>query len=500
MRRRVTAVIWQGALPGQNHGVLHRLCFALLLWPTLASAGQQAGPAAPIPVIRWQVRDTTRVERWRFFQPRPGGGDPDYTFMANRLFAGLDYRGRRLDATVGLQYVQFGGLPTTATGPGALGTGALYYDQAGRTDSRQLYLRTLSVRVKSLAPGLVIQAGRFGYASGAESASGNAQIEATKRLRLDSRLIGEFEWSIYQRSFDGVRVDLDRTRWHGTASWFRPTQGGFEEQAGHPLRHVGVSAVTFSLRPGPSLRRTDLQTFLYRYTDTRPVRARPDNSGIAASSVDVAITSLGASLVGAYPVARGDLDLLGWMVWQRGDWYGQRHSANAAAAEIGYRLGGARLKPWVRAGWFRSSGDSTPADNRHQTFFQMMPTARRYALSTAYNLMNLSEIFGQTIVRPASTLTVRLDVHRLRLTSASDLWYGGSGATASMGAGFGYAGRRSNGSRRLGTMVEGTADWTITTHLSVNGYVGRLLGHEVVSGTFAGTTLLFGYLETVVGF
>jgi hypothetical protein len=480
--------------------VIHRVCVALLLWPALAAADQQAGPTAPAPAVRWQISDTTRVEHWRFFEPRPGGGDPDYTFVANRLFAGLDYRGRRLDVAAGVQYVQFGGLPTRASGPGALGTGPQYFDQAGRTDSRQVYLRTLHMRLRPSRSGVIIQAGRFGYASGAESTSGNVQIEATKRLRLDSRLIGEFEWSIYQRSFDGLRVDVDRRRWHGTAAWFRPTQGGFEEQAGRPLRHVGLSAVTFSLRPGPSLRRTDVQAFLYRYTDTRAVHARPDNTAVSASSVDIDITSLGTSLVGAYPVARGDIDILGWAVWQRGDWYGQRHAASALATEIGYRPGGAGIRPWLRGGWFRSSGDTSSTDDRHGTFFQMMPTARRYALSTAYNLMNLSDIFGQVIVRPWSRLNVRLDVHRLRLTSAADLWYAGSGATASTGSAFGYAGRRSNGSRVLGTMVEGAADWTVATHLSVNGYVGRLSGGEIVSGTFAGTTLLFAYLEAVVGF
>ncbi|MBA2302669.1 MAG: hypothetical protein H0W08_08550, partial [Acidobacteria bacterium] len=64
-------------------------------------------------------------------------------------------------------------------------------------------------------------------------------------------------------------------------------------------------------------------------------------------------------------------------------------------------------------------------------------------------------------------------VHRLDLASAADLWYAGSGATLSQGNAFGYAGRRSNGSTRLGTSLEMSADYTVTSRWSVNGFVAR---------------------------
>ena len=473
----------------------------LIGFPTLAPAQQTTpGPATP-PAARLIVKDTTRVEVWRFFEPPAGGGNPNYAFVANRLFAGVELRRTRVDATAALQYVQFGGLPEHATGPGPLGTGAQYFDHAGSTTSHQVYLRTLFVRLKNVARGVNVQAGRFGYASGAESASGDAKIEAVKRQRLDSRLIGEFEWSIYQRAFDGARVDVDRRAWHATASWFEPTQGGFEEQAGRLMRHVSVAAVTVSARPNPALRHTDLQGFVYRYDDSRPVRSRPDNTLQAATSVDVHITSAGTSLVGAYPAGpKGQVDVLGWLVWQGGHWYGQTHRANAVAAELGYERPKAKWRPWVRGGWFRSSGDGHATDARHGTFFQMLPTARRYSLSTAYNLMNLSEVFGQVIARPRTSVTMRFDIHHLRLTDAADLWYAGSGATQRAGTTFGFSGRRSNGSTDLGTMVEGAADWAVSPHLSLNGYLGHLGAGYVVGKTFAGRTMNFGYLETIVTF
>ena len=85
--------------------------------------------------------------------------------------------------------------------PGALGTGALYFDASQDTNSNQVYLKTLNLRLTP-TPGFTVAIGRLPYATGSESPSGVPAIEAVKRQRLDSRLIGEFEWSIYQRVFD----------------------------------------------------------------------------------------------------------------------------------------------------------------------------------------------------------------------------------------------------------------------------------------------------------
>jgi len=35
------------------------------------------------------------------------------------------------------------------------------------------------------------------------------------------------------------------------------------------------------------------------------------------------------------------------------------------------------LKPWLRGGYYYGSGDGNPNDNRHGTFFQILPTAPR---------------------------------------------------------------------------------------------------------------------------
>lgn len=446
--------------------------------------------------MQWSVTNTTRAESWSFFDPPSTGGNPDYTFLANRLRIGVDRTWRRVDVSASVQYVQFGGLPSHAVGPGALGTGALYFDHSGRTDSRGVYARTLFARVR-LPGGVVVQGGRLPYQSGAESPSGQPKIEAVKRARLDSRLIGEFEWSLYQRTFDGVRADLDRKRWHVTTAWLSPTQGGFEDDAGARMGGINIGAGSLTLRPSVCLPSTDVSVFALNYHDNRPVTARPDNTGLAAERVDVDVVTLGTSLVGSSARGPGEIDWLTWFAAQTGTWYSQPHRAWSLAMEAGYQWKSG-WQPWLRGGFLRASGDHDAGDDRHQTFFPVLPTVRKYAFTAAYAPMNLRDAYVEAIFRPVSRATVRADVRRLWLDAAVDLWYAGSGASQQRGTVFGYAGRRSGGATGLGTVLEGAGNITLGPHWSINGFAGAMRGGPVVQTLFAGEWLRFLYIENVI--
>src|SRR5262249_4199387 len=154
-----------------------------------------------------------------------------YTFLGNRLSFGVTAEGRRWKAVGELQYMQLWNLPEDAFAPGPMGDGALYFASALQSRAYQFYPRYLNGTWKDALPGLSLTARRMGSASGAESDSGVPAIETLKHERLASRLIGEFDWSIVQRGFDGVRVDVDRPGWHATGTAVMPTQGGYEESA-----------------------------------------------------------------------------------------------------------------------------------------------------------------------------------------------------------------------------------------------------------------------------
>ena len=480
------------------------LGFAVLLCVITAAAradAQQAAPAAGQPAAstwRFTAVNLTRVESWRFFDPPPGGGDPDYTFIANRLRAGLTKSWPRVEAAGALQYVQFGGLPANAIGPGFLGTGALYYFHSSSTTSHGVYVPALNLRLK-LPAGVTIQAGRFGYTSGAEAPSGSARIETIKRSRADSRLVGDFEWSLYQRAFDGVRGDLDRQGWHLSAAYLRPTQGGFEESAGKSLGPVDLGAFTATWRPGTLLPNTDVAAFSYIYSDDRFVTTRPDNTGLSATRARITVATLGGSAIGSRRAAALEVDWLAWYAHQTGSWYGQDHRAFSLALEGGvqWRSG---WQPWLRGGYLHASGDGDPGDDQHETYFPMVPTVRRYSFTTIYAPMNLRDAFVEVIVRPSSRVRGRADVRQLWLAEGVDRWYAGSGATQSSGTYFGYAGRSSGGGTAFGTVIEGALDVTLGRHLGLNGFIGTMNAGNVVATLFRGGWARFAYFESVIQF
>jgi hypothetical protein len=480
--------------------------FVLLAAVLIVACDQSvSAQGQPPPTVQPFFRNLTRYEAWRYFEPPPATatftpGDPTTDHIGNRLQAGVRVRRGPMDATFALQYVQFGGLPDDAIGPGALGTGALYYDHSGDTASHQVFLKAANVAFRRLAGRLDVQVGRMPYTSGAERPSGVAKIEAVKRQRIDSRLVGEFEWSLYQRAYDGLRVDWAAKSFQATATAFQPTQGGFEDAAGVSMSGVRVYSGVITTAPGAIVPHTELQVFAHGYTDDRPVSARPDNTGRRVTAVDVAMTTIGAHLVGARPAGPGELDTMVWTAGQFGSWYEQDHRAFAIVAEAGYQWSKVRWTPWVRGGISWLSGDHDPADDTHGTFFPMVPTVRRFSQSTLYSLANLRDVMVQTIVRPRPTITARVDLHLLGLADASDGWYAGSGATQESGRIFGYTLRPSGGESRLTELIEGSVDWRYNVHWSVNGYLGVASRGPVVRTSFADGPAVFFYLENVLAF
>jgi hypothetical protein len=114
--------------------------------------------------------------------------------------------------------------------------------------------------------------------------------------------------------------------------------------------------------------------------------------------------------------------------------------------------------------------------------------------------MNNMDLFAQVMLRLRPRLAVRLDWHRVGLASSRDAWYSGSGATQNRGTLFGYSTRPSNGARSLVTIADASADYAISRHWSVNGYLSAGRSGDVVRPEFAGRILSFGYVENVLQF
>ncbi len=469
------------------------------------------------------VSNVTRVEAWSFFEPRADllvpvdqpVGNPDYAFVGNRAELGVRVDGETFDLAGAFNYVRLENLPTDAIGPGGLGSGAFYFAATGVRYSYQLYLSELTVRVKSRDRRRSLTIGRMPYSSGVRQSPGEASLRSVNeqplpsyggshghgidrltRERLQSRLIGNFEWSFYQRRFDGARFDVDRDRWQFTAAAFVPTQGGFEESTNLsiPKIQLGVGSATRTTD------RSESQAFAYLYRDRRSGDvAVVDNTFSDDLPVNITIGTFGGSHALVRPTRAGEFDLAGWGALQAGDWYGASHFGGSATVEAGHRWTGAALRPWLRGGYLWASGDGDPRDDRHHTFFQMLPSSRQYALSAVYTQMNVHDLFAQAFIEPRR-FRARIEVHRLALANGRDLWYQGSGATASRDRFFGFSGRAAGGESSLGTVLEGTIDVPIRAHWSVNGYAGTMWGGRVVERMFTGTRLISWSIENVIRF
>ena len=451
------------------------------------------------------ISNVTRVESWSYFQPKgdplalppPGSaplGSPNYTFVGDRAELGVRVEGTRWDLSGAFNYVRLENLPTRAIGPGALGSGAFYFAATGVRYSYQLYLGELTAKLKA-GNGTSLTVGRMLFASGAEFVSSDSSLEHLKRDRLHSRLIGNFEHSLYQRRFDGVRVDVDRSRWHVTAAAFVPTQGGFEESTNLSMPNVQVATASLT-RKAPS---SEYQLFGASYRDRRGEMAVVDNTFSPDRPVDVTIATAGASYARVSPTPAGELDAVAWGAVQLGEWYGRSHRAASAAIEAGHRWTRARYRPRLRAGYLWASGDGNGGDDRHGTFFQMLPSSQKYGMSAVYSQMNLRDGFVQLAIEPGG-VRARIEVHALHLASGADLWYHGSGATASKGRFFGFSGRAARGDTALGTVLEGTVDVPIRKHWSISGYAGTMSAGAAVRHWFTNKRFVLWSLDNVISF
>ena len=445
------------------------LLIVVLLLAAASATVDAQNPDEPRATLLFQ--NVTRAESWSFFDPADIETDSDYTLVSNRARLGVRVDTRRIAFEGAFQYAQLLGLPDRAFGPGPLGPGALYFASAGMPEAYQLYFKSMSLTIKDVVPRLSMRVGRMSYASDEETP-------------YTGRLIGNVEWTPFERAFDGVRVDYLRQSWRIHAAFIMPTQGAFEESANPTIGKVQVSTVEFNSRYG--------QLFAHSYRDTRAVTARPDNTGFAADRADIRLHTVGgsAALAGIHV----------WAAVQRGEWYGDSHRAFSLSADAGRRWDRVRWAPRAFAGVMYASGDDDPNDRRHGTFFPMLPTTRPDVLRGTYAQMNLRDVYAGVEVHPRTRLRLSAEVHVLALADRQDRWYSGTGATAIRGEYFGFTSRRSTLRHGLGTLTQASLAMQMKPRWTLRGALGVVRGGDVVRRQFTDSTLWVAAVESAVSF
>ena len=471
------------------------VCASLLL-PSLTFAQAAREIKIGDAVVSSSLR--SRMYSWDWFGDTPNG---DYTYSGSLLRIGIAETKPKFDWQVEFAVPALVNMPTAAVMPaplGQLGLGGSYAAaNSGATNSSSIFLKQGSFRVKGLGgvAGQSLKVGRMEFIDGSEVAPAHSTLAALKRDRIAQRLLANFGFTDVQRSLDGAQYVLNMPRFNVTAVAARPTEGVFQVDGWNELKiNVYYGALTGQHGKYAA---TDWRVFVLGYRDYRNGVVKTDNRPAALRNIDadaINIGTYGGHILQIVPTMSGPVDLLFWGALQSGTWGTQSHRAGAFAAEAGWQPAVLpKIKPWIRGGYDVGSGDDNPTDGTHSTFFQVLPTPRIYARTPFYNMMNSKDAFAELILRP-KRVTLRSDIHVLRLADAGDLWYVGGGAFQATT--FGYTGRPSNGQSTLGTLYDVSADITLTPHVGVGGYFGYASGGLVTQAIYSGSNAVhLGFFE-----
>ena len=424
-------------------------------------------------------------------------GAERYAFFASQLRAGLRILYAPVEVVIDLQDTRIAGLPDDATlapPQGSLGPGAVYFQHTRQRSQGEPFLKQGHLTLRMA--GVTATVGRFEYRDGLETLPADGTLLALKRSRIAERLIGAFDFTHVTRSMDGGRVAYDRPDWNVTAFAAHPTDGGFEVSANRELDRIGVTGLALGLKRVPFALPVDARLFYLYYDDQRRHTLKTDNRPFPIRVSDharLAIHTIGAHALTAIDVGPGTIDLLLWGAAQTGRWGRQDHDAWAYAIEAGYQLPRVPWAPWLRIGFNRSTGDDTPGDDQHETFFQLLPTARTYAPFPFYNMMNNEDVLAELILRPHDRVTVKTEYHRLRLSAGHDLWYAGGGAGNDDV--FGFSGAPALGRRNLAHVASLSITATILPQVTVSGFYGHAFGGGVVRRSFQDSDADYGFVE-----
>jgi hypothetical protein len=490
---------------------MRKLLGVALAWSVLAGVPTfAADPSAPestewLDHLTLTLSNRVRGEFVDWFEPKPAAnasGAQRYDFFGNQFRLGVRLDLPQLVFFVEGQHTQIDNLPSDASlsraNGGNLGPGAIYFANTHQGNQGEPFLKQGYFTLRNLpdAEGFAFTGGRFEYSDGLETVPADPALAWLKRTRIAERLIGPFGYTDVTRSFDGGRLVYDEPAFNVTGMVTAPTQGGFEIDANKEL-NIWLAGCAATLKQLQNMAPLDARLFYIFYRDNRDQTTIVDNRlTLKTPPKDhgpITVHTWGAHAITVVDAGPGKADGLLWGALQSGEWGQQNDFGWAYAVETGYQLPQLFAAPWLRVGYDRSSGDTDPNDGSHKTFFQILPTARIYAQTPFYNLMNSGDLFTELVLKPHSKVTVRTDYHWLQLTTSKDLWYSGGGATNETF--FGYQGLNSGGKNQLADFTDISITVAILKQVTAYAYYGHAFGQGVVKTTFAGNAANYGYVE-----
>ena len=432
------------------------------------------------------IRD--RVEDWHWFTP--ASGNPSYTFNGATVRFGFSRNLERFDWLVEMEAPILLGLPRNSIAPGTqgqLGQGATYYASNDKQSNvAMLFPKQVSIRFHNVFGSRysTLKLGRFEFQDGGEVTAKDPTMLVIKRDRVQQRLIGPFTFTDVMRGFDGFHYVYDKPTINYTFITAVPTRG-VSQVDGWGWIDVAFSYLSATKQIHTSSTIAEWRAFGIYYDDWRNVIKADNRSATAraADHTDIRIFTYGGHYVQVTKTAVGIFDLMGEGALQTGNWGVLTQRASMFDVEGGYQPKILpRLQPWLRAGYYYGSGDKNPNDDKHGTFFQILPTPRPYARFPFFDMQNNIDRFAMLTLKPYKRITFHNEVHSLRLASRNDLWYAGGGAFQPWT--FGYQTRSGGSATSLANLYDVNVDVAVNARLTVTPYLGYAAGKSVIQAIY----------------
>ena len=447
----------------------------------------------------WRVR----METWDWFAGDTGNST--YVFPHSLLRVAIGQESKHFDWQLEAAQIMILALPTNAVvaaPQGQLGLGGTYYAANGSGQNNvNGFVKQAYVRFKGLG-NAQLRLGRFEYFDGTEVTPRDATLATLVQTRTAQRLIGASGWAAVGRSYDGAQFGYDLGKANITLVGARATRGVFQVDAmGEVDADIYYGALTLPVEAKEGA--GELRLFGLGYIDHRAGVLKTDNrpSAVrAADHGDIQIGTYGGNYLHVFNTpSSGKYDIVVWAAVQTGSWGLLTHRAGAFVGEFGWQPPVKTMKPWLRAGYSYGSGDGNSQAPVHESFFQVLPTPRVYARFPFYNMENNEDLYGSLKLHPHSRLSLRTELHALRLSSRNDLWYAGGGVFQQMT--FGYLGRPSNGNRSLANVWDLSAGYQATRAFDVDLYYAHAWGKSVIASIYPkDRNGQFFYIETNLRF
>lgn len=451
--------------------------------------------------VEIKLRSRIRLEDWDTFNRINSNQDSSYQNLLSLTELQLKSTGKKsYDYEARINFAKFLQLPENAS----FGTGSAYYRGGFRKTNFKPYLRQLYFSFYNSDRSWRFDVGRFDYNDIIEFKSKNKDLEWIKEFRISGRMIAIPGFQILQRSMNGININYNQKKYNLNLSAWKPTTGTTHKQAGDIMNDVKVFTLSNTFKFEKTLKNHEFQVFAYKYKDNRDIVVnRPDNSQPTVrttNGIDININSYGFWAVGLHDVnaGKGRIDNTIWYIFQTGDWFEQDHKAYAYLIELGYKFKHCKSTPWIRTGLFKSSGDSDPTDNKHETYYPYLPFNRKHSKSLTFGLQNLEDRFLQLITQPHKDLRLELEYHRIKLSEGNDKWYNGGGPIANTGNSFGVSINNTNGSTDFGTSIDFAVNYKINRESQLIFSYSKFYGGSVIKNNFnSKNDQDFAYIEYV---